>query len=123
MRRSRWFIFLLGATACEAAVELEPRSESPDHVTTTTTSTTGTSPAAPEPPLPPLPPIPEPAGGDGVLDRERGETCDDGNTTNLDACDATCQFEQVVRFNELRLRFATDRLCRANAIGTAIGSA
>ncbi len=31
--------------------------------------------------------------GDGDLNRERGETCDDGNNTAGDGCDASCQVE------------------------------
>ena len=31
--------------------------------------------------------------GDGTLDTEFGETCDDGNTTNGDGCDESCQTE------------------------------
>lgn len=139
MSCSRSFLFrmsvasalIAGVSACEAPFEGEPRSESPESVTSTTTSTTatgttatsttGTSTAAPLPEPEPEPEPPMPACGDGVLDAD--EHCDDGNTDNLDACDSTCQFEQVLRFNSLKLRFATDTFCRANALGMAIGSA
>jgi cysteine-rich repeat protein len=33
--------------------------------------------------------------GDGVVQGSCGEECDDGNTTNLDGCSATCQTELV----------------------------
>jgi cysteine-rich repeat protein len=59
--------------------------------------------------------------GDGR--RAGSEQCDDGNTTNLDGCDANCKFEQDHRVNWLRLPMgnaATDNFCRANALGGAI---
>ena len=34
--------------------------------------------------------------GDGVIDTEIGEQCDDGNTNSGDGCSATCQTEAVV---------------------------
>ena len=55
---------------------------------------------------------------------EKGEQCDDGNSKNWDACDASCAFEQSQRANSLELRFETSSLCSKNAFGTAIlGSA
>lgn len=59
--------------------------------------------------------------GDGFRDPTRGEQCDDGNTRNLDACDATCQFEQVHRVIALKLESGTGEGCAKNAIGGAIG--
>jgi cysteine-rich repeat protein len=56
--------------------------------------------------------------GNGV--REGGEQCDDGNTTNLDGCDASCKFEQIHRVNSMAVAFATDTYCTKNALGTAI---
>ena len=58
--------------------------------------------------------------GNGV--RDTGEQCDDGNTTNLDGCSSTCQFEQIHRLNTVSMNYATDSFCTANAIGTAIKS-
>lgn len=54
--------------------------------------------------------------------REPGEQCDDGNTTNLDGCSGTCQFEQLHRVNSLQIQFGTDSSCTANALGGSIGS-
>ena len=54
--------------------------------------------------------------------REPGEQCDDGNTTNLDGCSSTCQFEQLHRVNSLQIQFGTDSSCTANALGGSIGS-
>src|SRR6478736_7897287 len=62
----------------------------------------------------------DPTCGNGI--REPGEQCDDGNTTNLDGCDATCRFEQVQRLNSLKLQFGTDDYCKANALGGAVAS-
>jgi cysteine-rich repeat protein len=57
--------------------------------------------------------------GDGV--RAGDEQCDDGNTTNLDGCDASCKFEQCHRVNSLALAFGTDAaFCPKNALGGAI---
>jgi cysteine-rich repeat protein len=56
--------------------------------------------------------------GNGV--RDAGEQCDDGNTKNLDGCDASCKFEQDQRANYLTMQFATDAYCTANALGAAI---
>ncbi len=55
--------------------------------------------------------------------RESGEQCDDGNTTNLDGCDANCKFEQVHRINSMSIAVppnATDTFCPKNAMGGAI---
>ena len=57
--------------------------------------------------------------GCGNQVRESGEQCDDGNTTNLDACDSACQFEQSQRVNSLKLQFAPDSFCTENAFGSA----
>ena len=59
--------------------------------------------------------------GNGVL--ELGEQCDDGNTLNLDGCNATCQFEQVQRANALTLETSTDAFCTANALGKSVSAA
>ncbi len=59
-----------------------------------------------------------PVCGDGV--RQGTEQCDDGNTVNLDGCDASCKFEQSLRFNRLVLQCGTDSSCKANAFGGAI---
>jgi cysteine-rich repeat protein len=56
--------------------------------------------------------------GDGI--RNGTEQCDDGNLTNLDACNATCKFEQDQRVNSLSLPFTTDTYCTKNALGGAI---
>ncbi len=55
--------------------------------------------------------------GDSV--RSGSEQCDDGNTSNLDACDSTCRFEQTHRVNELKLQFNTSLVCATNALGGA----
>jgi cysteine-rich repeat protein len=59
-----------------------------------------------------------PVCGNGV--RETGEQCDDGNTANLDGCDADCGFEQLQRVMYLKMQFGTDDFCPANALGGAI---
>ncbi len=59
--------------------------------------------------------------GNGM--REGTEQCDDGNTTNLDGCDATCKFEQCHRVNGLVMQYTTDtttNFCTANRLGEAI---
>lgn len=65
------------------------------------------------------------ACGNGT--REAGEQCDDGNTTNLDGCDATCKFEQDHRVTYLKMQWGKDSgagaYCTANALGSAIKSA
>jgi cysteine-rich repeat protein len=53
--------------------------------------------------------------GDGV--RAGSEQCDDGNTTNLDGCDSTCQFEQLQRTTQLQFFGSTDSFCTTNALG------
>lgn len=58
--------------------------------------------------------------GDAV--RSDREQCDDGNTANLDGCDASCRFEQVLRANHLALEFAPTATCTANAFGGAVTS-
>jgi cysteine-rich repeat protein len=61
--------------------------------------------------------------GDGYRDSAKNEQCDDGNTTNLDACDSTCKFEQDQRATALKIIFGTDTNCAKNAIGGSIGAA
>ena len=56
--------------------------------------------------------------GNGVL--EAGEQCDDGNTTNLDGCDATCKFEELQRMNAMSVAFASDAYCTKDALGAAV---
>jgi cysteine-rich repeat protein len=56
--------------------------------------------------------------GNGV--REAGEHCDDGNTTNMDGCNAGCQFEQVHRVTWLAIQYITDTYCTANRLGSAV---
>lgn len=58
-----------------------------------------------------------PVCGNAVL--EKGEQCDDGNTNNLDACSASCAFEQSQRANSIEQKFKTSSLCPKNAFGTA----
>jgi len=50
------------------------------------------------------------------------EQCDDGNKTNLDGCDSTCHFEEVVRVDYLKLQYATDTYCTVNQLGSAFVS-
>ena len=60
--------------------------------------------------------------GDGT--RQAGEQCDDGNTVNLDGCDASCKFEQDLRTNYLEMQFGADAFCgNANKLGAAIPNA
>lgn len=56
--------------------------------------------------------------GNGV--RSLDEQCDDGNTTNVDGCSATCKFEQSHRVIDLDLRFDTSTYCPANKLGDAV---
>jgi len=57
--------------------------------------------------------------GDGI--RQASEQCDDGNTVNLDGCDASCKFEQDLRSNYLQMQFGVDAFCgNANKLGAAI---
>ena len=59
--------------------------------------------------------------GDGT--RQAGEQCDDGNTVNLDGCDAGCKFEQDLRTNYLQMQFGVDAFCgNANKLGAALPS-
>lgn len=59
--------------------------------------------------------------GNGI--REAGEQCDDGNTTNLDGCSSTCQFEQDLRVTSLVMQSGTDSVCTANRLfGSAFTS-
>src|SRR5207248_4830797 len=51
------------------------------------------------------------------------EQCDDGNNLHLDACNASCKFEQDQRIYSLAMQFGTDTTCVKNALGGAIGSA
>jgi cysteine-rich repeat protein len=55
--------------------------------------------------------------GDGVL--EGSEQCDDGNTTNLDGCDSSCNFEQEQRTTSLVFSGSTDAFCTLNALGSS----
>jgi cysteine-rich repeat protein len=63
------------------------------------------------------------ACGDGFRDPARNEECDDGNVTKLDACDASCKFEQNQRVIAMQMQFGTDAFCTVNALGGAIGGA
>ncbi len=58
--------------------------------------------------------------GDAIRDDAKSEQCDDGNTTNLDACDGACKFEQDQRVVGMLMQFNTDAFCTANAMGGAI---
>lgn len=55
--------------------------------------------------------------------REALEQCDDGNRTKLDGCSDSCRFEQSLRSNSFKVRFAPDALCTNNAFGSAFGVA
>ena len=91
--------------------------------TVTATRTATTTPPGPTTvsasPTPSAPtPTATPGCGNGV--REAGEQCDDGNTVNLDGCDATCRFEQNQRVTFLKLQFGTDpSFCPVNHFGGA----
>ena len=61
--------------------------------------------------------VPAPVCGNGI--REAGEQCDDGNTTNLDGCSSTCQFEQNQRVTSLALLSSTDAFCGHNELGVS----
>jgi cysteine-rich repeat protein len=50
--------------------------------------------------------------------RETGEQCDDGNKTNLDGCDSTCQFEQIQRATSVSIEGSTSTFCPKNALGS-----
>src|SRR5262249_32341957 len=56
--------------------------------------------------------------GNGI--REGSEQCDDGNSLNLDGCDANCRFEQLQRVNWFKLQSTTDANCSTNAFGRAV---
>jgi cysteine-rich repeat protein len=60
----------------------------------------------------------------GNARRDPGEDCDDGNTTNLDACDSACKFEYDHRVNYLRMEFAKsaadNMFCPSSALNSAI---
>jgi cysteine-rich repeat protein len=58
-----------------------------------------------------------PVCGNQVL--EKGEQCDDGNTKSLDACSASCTFEQSHRANSIEQKFRTSSFCPKNAFGAA----
>ena len=55
----------------------------------------------------------------GDFVREVPEQCDDGNTRNLDGCDALCRFELVHRVDALKLQGGVDASCAANVFGAA----
>ncbi len=59
--------------------------------------------------------------GNGV--RDGGEQCDDGNSTNLDGCDADCRFDQAQRAVWFKMQFSTDTVCTQNALGRAFAGA
>jgi cysteine-rich repeat protein len=69
------------------------------------------------PPVTPVTPDPSASCGDGAVDG--AEQCDDGNHANLDGCDASCGFEQVLRASQLSLEYDT-ATCAANAFGSAV---
>ena len=52
--------------------------------------------------------------------RGAAEQCDDGNTTNLDGCDASCKFEQVQPDDGLQGRVRALDTCPKDALGEAI---
>lgn len=52
--------------------------------------------------------------------RVGSEQCDDGNTTNLDGCDASCKFEQVQRMTQFKVAFMHSTTCTKDAMGEAI---
>lgn len=60
---------------------------------------------------------PTPVCGNKLL--ESGEQCDDGNTAPLDACNASCAFEQSQRANWFKVQFDPDAFCTANRFGSA----
>ena len=62
-----------------------------------------------------------PVCGNAAL--EKGEQCDDGNTKGLDACSATCTFEQSQRANLIEQKFKTSTFCPRNAFGGAFTGA
>ncbi len=78
----------------------------------------------PQPSVTPTP-MPSPAAGCGNGTLDPGEQCDDSNNTNLDGCDADCNFEQVQRLTSLTIETKADKtVCTADALGVALkGSA
>jgi cysteine-rich repeat protein len=62
-------------------------------------------------------PDPATSCGNGLVDA--AEQCDDGNGANLDGCDTSCRFEQVLRASQLSLEYDT-ATCAANAFGGAV---
>jgi cysteine-rich repeat protein len=60
---------------------------------------------------------PNPVCGNKLL--ESGEQCDDGNTAQLDACDASCAFEESQRANWFKVQFDPDAFCAADRFGSA----
>jgi hypothetical protein len=61
--------------------------------------------------------------GNGTI--EPGEHCDDGNTKNLDGCDASCKYEVVQRVTSLQVRTGTSpAYCSptTNRFGQALSS-
>jgi cysteine-rich repeat protein len=56
--------------------------------------------------------------GDGKVGGK--EQCDDGNTTNLDGCDSSCNFEQLQRATQLKYSSTTDSVCTLNALGVQV---
>jgi cysteine-rich repeat protein len=104
----------LGDTSTGPSVTTEPGTTAePDDTTTTSDPTTGEAPESSTGPVDPDsstgpvdpdssstssssgPPL-EPMCGDGALDLDLGETCDDGNLDDGDLCDASCQVETLV---------------------------
>lgn len=77
------------ATATPTSAETPPTEtptsvETPPTASPTPTATTGTGCSTPTP-------VSAEGCGDGTIDLEGGETCDDGNTVEGDACPANCR--------------------------------
>lgn len=49
--------------------------------------------------------------GDGFVQTESGETCDDGNNTNGDSCSASCKQEKYCSFDSQKIRCETVNEC------------
>lgn len=62
------------------------------------------------------------ACGDGFRDDTRGEQCDDGNVTKLDACSDVCKYEHDHRVISMKMQFDNDSYCTVNALGASIGT-